>query len=160
MRWFLSISILVCVAMSGCRATMNVQRATLRSSGDVGVTVYLDRCSVDTVTGKIEKVKEAVDKLLSFIEDGSVANLIPSQLRLKLMEQLPIEYALLVDNLVAVVSMEHFDAGMIGAKNVKRMKAFLGGLLTGLDSYDVADRGVKEPEGTPELRGRKVIIRQ
>ena len=160
MRNTIALLTLVLVA-SGCKSvSMNVQRSSLRSSGDVGVTIYLDGCKAVTVEGKIAKIKEAVAKVEKFLEVGNAAALLPSQLRIELIQLVGPTYGILVDNLIAIISAEHLQLGKVGEKNVRRIKALLAGISCGLDEYVLEDRGSDDVSGESVLKSKKVIVRR
>jgi hypothetical protein len=119
---------------------MNVQRASLRSSGDIGVNVLLDSRLEGDVDQTSKDIRDACEKLTAFLNGGGVYQLTKTELANDMLSLVPVDYKELVDAAVAVISIQHVDTQKIGKKNVKRVKAFIKGTLRGLEEYDKGDR--------------------
>lgn len=132
---------LVAVLCSGCFArSLNVQRAGLRSTGDISVTILGDATDDSEVTVVIAEVKAIAQELLAFMNTGNVWSLTKGQLEAKVVGMVPSKHRALVDDLLGLVDVVNVDVHAIGTGNVKRIKAFLRGTIRGCDRYDKADR--------------------
>lgn len=130
-------------ALSGCvgELGLNFQRSALRSSGDLASTTRLELISVSVVEKEKAEIIKYAKELLGFIETGKVKDLPVDELEAELRKLVPVEFALFVDAAMGYISSVDIDIdGKIGEANVKRIKAFLNGVIGGATYYDVKDK--------------------
>lgn len=120
--------------------SLNVERCSLRSVGDMGVTGTLDVAADTVASVEKEKVKEVAESVRLFLRTGKVADLDIATLQTALDKIVPVEYRWVVDALIAAIRDKTVPVGGIGADNVKRLDAICVGILAGCDSYDMSDR--------------------
>lgn len=131
------------VALSGCvgELGLNFQRSALRSSGDLASTTRLELISVSAVEKEKAEIIKYAKELLEFIETGKVKDLPVDELDVELRKLVPVEFALFVDAAMGYISFVDVDIdGKIGEANVKRINAFLNGVIGGATYYDVKDK--------------------
>jgi len=131
------------VVTSGCvgELGLNFQRSALRSSGDLASTTRLELISVNAVEKEKADIIKYAKELLAFIETGAVKDLPIDELEAELRKLVPVEFALFVDAAMGYISAVDVDVdGKIGEANVKRIKAFLNGIISGATFYDVKDK--------------------
>jgi len=137
----------VCVAFglvvaSGCVGvdSLNVQRSLLRGTGDGGITTVLENQDADKVAEIADGVKDICNDVLNFIDSGNIGELTKGELKAALLNVVPDGSADFVGDIIGLVSVSNVDTSQIGARNVKRIRAFLRGVILGADEYDVGDR--------------------
>jgi hypothetical protein len=136
------IMLVACMALLvGCTPmSMNVQRASIRSGGDVGVTVALDAVAIESVDDVKAKVEDTAKAVLKFLEDGQVADLTQSAARRELEKLIPLNLRPYFDAVMSILSTKDVDISKLGADNVKRLKAGAAGVLSGCAQYANEDR--------------------
>lgn len=138
-----SVAIAVLVGTAGCAVTgssLNVQRSALRGTGDTGATTMLENQKEEEVAEIVQGVVEICNDVLDFLKTGDVADLTKGQLKTHLLEVVPKESADFVNDILAFVSVSNYDVQGIGTRNVKRIRAFLNGIIRGAKKYDAGDR--------------------
>lgn len=130
------------IVLMGCVSvqSLNVQRSALRGAGDAGTTALLERQDEVDADGVAEGIKNICNDVLFFLDDGNVNLLTKGELRAALLRVVPEESAKFVDDLLSLVSMARVDVGFVGRRNIRRIKAFVIGVIRGADEYDVGDR--------------------
>ncbi len=133
--------LLMClVLVVGCVPSMNIQRAGLRSAGDLGVTACLDAVPAEAAGPLKAEIESIAESILVFLDTGAVAALTHSELRTKLEELVPVKYRSYFDAVLSAVSDRSVDVDKIGANNVKRLRAGAVGIVAGCTRYDKEDR--------------------
>jgi len=146
MRWiWIALLAVIMLPVSGCInpsiRSMNIQRAGIRSAGDMSVTVSLD--SLDTPAQSEEvckKTKEITIAIDEFLKTGNLAMLTIPEITGKLRDLVPAEYRFLLDLLIAQADVIHVPVDKIGADNVRRMQSFCKGIIYGCNEYKIEDR--------------------
>lgn len=133
---FLSILPII-LSLAGCGVGLNIQRSVLRSTGDLGATIYLDEAvsaqSAESVRVELLNIFNGVDK---FMDTGSVANLSVDKLVIELNKIIPVKYQNYAEKIASHIEVANVNVDAIGKNNVKRVKAFLKGAITALNDYD------------------------
>lgn len=141
-RLLLPVLFATMVFGTGCVSvqSLNVQRSALRGAGDAGTTALLERQDEVDADGVSEGIKNICNDVLNFLDDGNVNLLTKGELRNALLRVVPEESADFVDDLLSLVSMAKVNVGFVGKRNIRRIKAFVNGMIRGADEYDVGDR--------------------
>ena len=133
------LGILLVAVASGCGpsfVSMNVQRSALRSTADIGVTVYLDARDITVVDAEKVTLKDVATSIDTFLNTGNVAALPLDQLRTHLHNFVPAQYHSLIDTaLLAAVSRKNLDPNAIGVDNLVRIRSALYGMNLALNEY-------------------------
>ena len=146
--------LMLCMAclllLVGCvPVSLNLQKAGLRSTGDLGVTASLDAVDVSAVDDVKGIVADTAESILKFLDDGQVADLTNSAARKEIEKLIPVQYRPYFDAVMSILSTKDVDVEKFGEDNVKRVKAACYGVLSGCEHYDNADR-LEEPANTSE----------
>ena len=80
------------------------------------------------------------DDVLAFLDSGDIAELTKNELKAKLLEVVPEESRDFANDVLSLVSVGNVDVQKIGSRNVKRVRAFLNGVIQGASEYKVGDR--------------------
>jgi hypothetical protein len=162
-------TIIVCLvaafAMTGCimpnYKSLNAQRSAIRGTGDISVSLSLDSienpATAESVAVDTKNITIAVDK---FLQDGKVADLTIPEITGELRKIIPADYQFIYDLLIAQISTITVPTDVIGANNVKRMRALCAGIIVGCSEYDVADRPVPPNVATRTLVSKPEVIEQ
>ena len=75
-----------------------------------------------------------------FLNSGDIIDLTKGELKIQLLEVVPSGSADFVSDILSFVSVANYDVEKIGSRNVKRIRAFLNGVIEGAQKYDVKDR--------------------
>lgn len=143
MRRWIPVVMAAGLAMAGvgCVPSINMERSLLRGAGDTSITAVADGTQGSDLQARLVGARAVATTLLAFTNTGGVALLTTAGLRAELLQRVSPDYALLVDQAIAMVSTKHIDVGgAIGVRNVKRVKAYLVGVLRGVKNYKEADR--------------------
>lgn len=135
--------VVLALTFSGCIVTessLNVQRSALRGTGDTGATTMLENQNSEEVTEIVNGVVGICNDVLDFLKTGDVANLTKGELKITLLNVVPEESADFVSDILAFVSVSNYDVQRVGSRNVKRIRAFLNGVIDGASKYSVEDR--------------------
>jgi hypothetical protein len=149
----------VLFSCAGCSIleSKNVQRSGLRCTGDMGTTILLEE--VEEV--QADKVKEIAQKVLDFVQSGDLGVLPIEEVAEKLTALIPGKYSeILQDLLGAIKPSDDINLEVaIGEDNVRRLVAFLKGVITGADEFREEDSTSCDPtlfplqqQGTPLVR--------
>lgn len=129
--------------VSGCTSLLglNFQRSALRSSGDLASTIELEYCSVGAVEQEKASIIKYAKEALAFVDTGKIRDLPVDEVEKALKKIVPPEFSIFVDAAMGYIDSIDVDIdGKIGKDNVKRLKAFLCGVIAGAGHYDVKDR--------------------
>lgn len=137
MKNVLVMSMVVLVFVAGCQQpTLNEQRSALRGSADFGSTELILRKKM--TKEDVAMMKEILNEIEKFINDGQVADLTTGALRTeldKIVAKYAPKYQPVVAWVLAAVSGITVDTQKIGPDNVARIKAALMGAHTGCNQY-------------------------
>lgn len=133
------LCILSMVLLGGCRAGLNVQRASLRSGADVGVTTYLDEINIEKVPERKTVILQVATDIERFLKDGNVSDLPLVEIKAQLYKIVPLQYHQYVDQVLAAVSGLRVPTEKVGKDNIRRMVAVCQGLITAVNEYDDSD---------------------
>ena len=131
------------VGMAGCTVTgssLNIQRSALRGAGDTGTTTMLENQNADEVVDIAAGVTSICNDVKDFLNSGDIIDLTKGELKIQLLEVVPSGSADFVSDILSFVSVANYDVEKIGSRNVKRIRAFLNGVIEGAQKYDVKDR--------------------
>jgi len=147
MRMLIVACVLAMVTGCGSRLGLNFQRSALRGTGDLAVTTQLELTSEGSVENDRAKIKKYAEELLKFLDTGKVKELPLEELDAALRKIVPLEFMFIVDGLLGYIDAQTVDIdGKIGEDNVKRIRAFLRGVIAGAGYYDVKDKKPDEVE--------------
>ena len=122
-------------------SSLNVQKSLLRGTGDSGITTVLENQSEEKVQEIADGVKTICNDVLNFLDSGNIAGLTVNELKAELLEVVPEGSEDFVNDILSLVIMQNVDVGSIGSRNVKRIRAFVKGVIRGAEDYAVEDRG-------------------
>ena len=88
-----------------------------------------------------EAIEGFGDHILNFLDSGNIAGLTVNELKAELLEVVPEGSEDFVNDILSLVIMQNVDVGSIGSRNVKRIRAFVKGVIRGAEDYAVEDRG-------------------
>lgn len=134
-------------AMTGCAApSINLQLSSLRSTGDVASTVYLDDRAIDGVPKRQAELKKLAEKIAEFLSTGNAAKLTETKIRDGVLKLVPEAYRSLGESLLESLSKRKLDVDVqvVGAANIARLKAFLHGIVIACDDYKIDLRKEEE----------------
>ena len=137
-------AVIALLVLTGCNGTplgLNFERSSLRAAGDWSSTISLEYEKAEFVPKQQADIQKYAQQLLDFIETGEVVKLPVDELEKVLKSKVPAEFALIVDAIMGyIVGIDVDISGAIGEKNVKRIKAYLLGVIKGAKAYDLKDR--------------------
>ncbi len=141
-RMFWPVVLAMGLGSMGCMTidSLNVQKSLLRGTGDNGITAVLENQDANEVDEIVKGVKDICNDVLMFLGSGNISLLTKNQLKNELLDVVLAESADFVNDIVSLVSVTNVDLDTIGPKNVKRIRAFIKGVIRGADEYKVGDR--------------------
>ncbi len=137
-RW--KIFAVVALLAAGCVPSANMERSILRGAGDTSITAVADAKKED-VQALLDGTKTACTALMKFLDTGSVVNLTTNELETKLISLVDSKYSSIVSQALTGIKVAQLDVnGKIGARNMKRVRAVVKGVLRGSNEYEIGDR--------------------
>lgn len=135
--------------LGGCNkdtVSMNEQRAGLRAAGDATVTVAMEELKM-TDEAQRQKIADCAKQIDTFLNTGNVSDLTQGELRAEIEKLIPKDLRPYFNAILEVASSIHVDVpGKIGEDNVKRLKASIFGIETGVAQFKNSDM---RPEAPP-----------
>jgi len=130
------------VLTAGCEPPgMNVQRASLRGSGDISVSAALDAVKPAEKAAEVQqKTKEIAEAIRLFLKTGKVADLTIPEITTELEKIIPVNYRFLLEIAIAQIDGVTVPVQVIGTNNVRRIDSFCVGLINGCNEYSMDDR--------------------
>jgi len=139
MRALLIFAVLGVLA-TGCKGpSMNTQRSALRGTGDVVATVLLERVDAAEVPAKQALALKVIAEVEKALDAEGVPELTLEKLQ-ALMDKVPGEYRPVADAIMKVVRGVKLPTDKLGSNNIKRIRAALKGLTSGINGYRIEDR--------------------
>jgi hypothetical protein len=123
----------------GC-GTLNVQRSALRGAGDLSCTAFLDRAPEADVCVVAEETRKIAKGLIDFLDRLPAEGCYPDALFELLRDRAGARGAWLVEG-ARIYCGRRLDRRLtVGPDNVKRIRAYLTGVVEACDEYDPKDR--------------------
>ncbi len=138
-RWMVFAAVALLAA--GCVPSANMERSILRGVGDTSIVAVADGKEEVDVPALVEGTKKACTAILAFLDTGNVSNLTTNELDAKLINLVDSKYSSIVAQALAVIKIAQINVdGKIGARNMKRVRAVVKGVLRGANEYEIGDR--------------------
>jgi hypothetical protein len=151
MLLLLGLCLLATVGCSTTRiGTMNVQRSGLRASGDLSVTVMLDRVALEDLEETKGRVKTFLDQIEEFAATGEIVTLTRTELTTLLLNKVSPKYTPWVLTALDAALLATDATAPIGDNNQRRIIAFVNGSRQAVALYNAQDRADKRTKAGPK----------
>ena len=156
MRMFVSqvafVSVLLLVSGCGLSYSYNMQRASARSGGDMGMTAIMD--VVDpTSQQQIDQYNVLVDEIIVLLESGKVGAMTQAEFQTQLNKVVPTQFSGYTASLVSLLSGLQIPVGsVLPEKAVLLMKDFCKGSKTALSSYTMGKNTKGDTAATAQVK--------